>query len=68
MDEPWRTTMALVKAAKVMVIAAIPTHTPVLEAGELSSTARELPLAGIKLPFPPELSAPRRVEPIFGGS
>ena len=46
--------MALVKAAKVMVIAASPTQTPVLEAGELSSTARKLPLPGIRLPFPPE--------------
>jgi hypothetical protein len=38
--------MALVKAAKVIVIAAIATQMPVLDAGELSSTARKFPLVG----------------------
>ena len=36
-EEPSRTIIALVKAAKVIVMAAIPTQTPVWEAGELSS-------------------------------
>ncbi len=38
--------MALVNAAKVMVIAASPTHTPVRDAGELSSTERNFPNPG----------------------
>jgi hypothetical protein len=52
--EPWRTIIALVKAAKVMTIAAMPTHTPVREAGELSSTRVWPPVVGRPNPPPPE--------------
>src|SRR5271167_3212344 len=52
-EEPWRTTIALVKAAKVIVIAASATQMPVLEAGELSSTAGKLPVEGVRPCHPP---------------
>jgi hypothetical protein len=68
---PWRTIMALVNAAKVMVIAASPTHTPVREAGELSSTERKFPIPGgsaLQPPTPDDGVFGPREDSICGGS
>src|SRR6266849_2941999 len=68
---PWRTIMALVKAAKLMVMAAKPTQMPVLAGGgEESLTRRKSPLAGTRFlqpPFP-EPWLGKRSGSIFGGS
>jgi hypothetical protein len=68
---PCRTIKALVKAAKVMVIAARPTQMPVLAGGgEEFLTWRKSPLAGVKFRQPP-LPEPWLGEgsrSIFGGS
>src|SRR5580658_32310 len=68
---PWRTINALVKAAKVMVMAARPTQMPVLAGGgEESLTRRNSPSAGARFRRPP-LPEPwlgERSRSIFGGS
>jgi len=57
-EAPWRTINALVKAAKDMQIAAMPTQIALEDgAGENWSTALRLPSAGMKS-CPPELPAP----------
>src|ERR1700733_8848800 len=70
-EAPWRTIRALVKAAKVMVMAARPTQMPVLAGGgEESFTRRKSPLVGARF-CPPPLPEPRLgrwSSSIFGGS
>jgi hypothetical protein len=63
---PWHTIIALVKAAKVMVIAAKPTQIPVREAGELSSTERSFPVEGGRSRHLPPCDGGRDL--CFGGS
>ena len=53
-EEPSRTIIALVKAAKVIVMAAMPAQTPVREAGELSSIFVLPPADGTPDRPPPE--------------
>src|SRR5229473_6555899 len=68
---PWRTIRALVKAAKLMVMAAKATQMPVLAGGgEESLTLRKSPLAGtiFRQPPLPEPWLGRRSCSIFGGS
>src|SRR5579862_2736394 len=70
-EPPWRTIIALVKAANVMVMAARPTHTPVRDAGELSSTERSPPVTGGRARHPPLPDDGRSVlrgDSIRGGS
>ena len=65
-DPPYRTIMALVKAANVIVIAAKPTQIPVRDAGEVSSTDRARNVSGGKSCHPPCPGGVR--ESILGGS
>src|SRR6266404_9496020 len=68
---PWRTIRALVKAAKLMVMAAKPTQMPVLAGGgEESLTRRKSPSAGTRFRQPPfpEPWLGKRSASIFGGS
>ena len=69
--EPCRTTRALVNAANDMVMAAIPTHTPVFEAaGERSPRARAPPSRGVRSRQPPPelIRSFREGTSILGGS
>ena len=60
--------MALVKAAKVMTMDAIPTQTPVRDAGELSSTRIRPARPGRRDHPPPEEDGGSPSLVSFGGS